>query len=144
MLIAHGTLVLVVDGAKMAIFRNRGTDIAPALDEIETDHDYSPRTSVQGSDKPGRSFQSGNVGRSGYGEADLHQADEDRFAIAAVDRLAARAGADTALIVIAPPHTLGVLREHYPAPVRAQIVAEIDKDYAGRPGTDVAAMLATH
>ena len=34
--------------------------------------------------------------------------------------------------------------EHYPAPVRAQIVAEIDKDYAGRPGTDVAAMLATH
>ena len=144
MLVAHGTLVLVVDGAKMAIYRNRGTDIAPALDEVETDHSFSPRTSVQGSDKPGRSFQSGNVGRSGYGESDLHQADEDRFAIAAAARLAARAGADTPLIVVAPPHALGVLRKHYPASVRAQIVAEIDKDYAGRPVADIAALLATN
>ena len=77
-------------------------------------------------------------------ETDFHQADEDRFAIAAAGRLAARAGAGMGLIVVAPPHTLGVLRKHYAAPVRAAIVAEIDKDYAGRPAADVAALLATH
>lgn len=144
MLVAHGTLVLVVDGAKMAIYRNRGSDIAPALDEIETDHDYSPRTSAQGTDKPGRSFSSAGAGRSGYSETDFHEADEERFVVAAAGRLADHVGANTPVIVVATPRALGVLRKHYAAPVRARIVAEIDKDYAGRPAADVAALLATH
>lgn len=143
MLVAHGTLVLVADGAKMTIFRNHGSDIAPALEVVETDGQFSARTSAQGTDKPGRSFSSVGSGRSGYSETDFHQADEDRFAIAAAERLAALAGAGMGLIVVAPPHTLGVLRKHYAAPVRAAIVAEIDKDYAGRPAADVAALLAT-
>ena len=80
MLVAHGTLVLVADGAKMTIFRNHGSDIAPALEVVETDGQFSARTSAQGTDRPGRSFSSVGSGRSGYSETDFHQADEDRFA----------------------------------------------------------------
>jgi protein required for attachment to host cells len=66
-------------------------------------------------------------------EADYHQQTEDRFAIRAAEELNGRALRHEydALIVVAPPRTLGELRSHYHKTVRDRLVAEIAKDLTG-------------
>jgi protein required for attachment to host cells len=67
------------------------------------------------------------------GETDYHQMEEDRFAAEVAEMLKRRASSNSieALIVAAPPHTLGELRKHYHKEVQARIVSEIAKDLTG-------------
>ena len=44
-------------------------------------------------------------------------------------------------ILIAPPHALGVIRKSLPADIRQRLLAEIDKDYAGRTAIEIGQML---
>jgi len=46
---------------------------------------------------------------------------------------AVSAGETAAVVVVAPPRALGVLREAYTAAVRKAITAEIPKDYVNMP-----------
>ncbi|MCW3846026.1 host attachment family protein [Sphingomonas sp. LB-2] len=106
MLVPHGALVLVLDGAHVQLLRNRGGDVVPDLEAVPGDQ--IPRC----------------AGRTD----DRHQ---DRFArdvIAAVDPLLA---GGTPLILVAPPQRLGELRAEVPKRVRRHIVGEIAKDLAG-------------
>jgi protein required for attachment to host cells len=142
MLVPHGTMILVLDGAKMALLRNRGTDFVPELDPI--DHAVHPAASTAelGTDRPGRSFSSQGPGRSAYPATDFHQAEEDGFAKAAaatLDALAAQS--DAKFIVVAAPRVLGVIRKHYGAEVRKRLICEIDKDYASHPAAEIASLL---
>jgi protein required for attachment to host cells len=73
MLVAHGTHIMVVDGAKMLLFRNRGKDFAPDLERIDHQETHVDRTANLGSDKPGRSFQSSGNGRSAHESTDYHR-----------------------------------------------------------------------
>lgn len=52
MLIPHGAHVMVVDGAKMALFCNGGKDFAPRLELNEEQEHRVPRTSSLGTDQP--------------------------------------------------------------------------------------------
>jgi protein required for attachment to host cells len=141
MLVPHGTLVMVVDGAKAQLFRNSGADNAPQLALLEAEAQIVPRTSEMGDERPGRSFQSGTVARSAHQTTDFHQIMEDRFAEKAAERLSALIKGDARGILIAAPHTLGVMRKHLGAETRKRLIAEIAKDYVDRTATDIAAML---
>ena len=44
-------------------------------------------------------------------------------------------------ILIAPPHAMGVIRKSLPADIRQRLLAEIDKDYAGRTAIEIGQML---
>ena len=106
----NNTLVLVADGRKMLFLRNHGE--AAQIDlrvEAHREQD-NPRNQDQASDAPGRSFASVGTRRSAMEESDFHQIEEDRFAAEAADLLRERAlrGDFDALVVVAPPRTLGV------------------------------------
>ncbi|WP_162986835.1 host attachment family protein [Sphingomonas paeninsulae] len=145
MLVFHGAMILVIDGAKLSLFRNRGRDFAIDLELVEHSVQHAAQTADIGTDKPGRSFSSVGHGRSAHETTDFHQADEDDFARAAIDRLNALAlQSDFDFIIVAAPHVLGFIRPRYSADLKKRLVAEIDKDYAGRPAADVAELLLNY
>jgi protein required for attachment to host cells len=145
MLIPHGAHVMVVDGAKMALFRNSGKDFAPHLDLVEEREKRTPRTSQLGSDQPGRGFQSMGSERANYETTDLHQLQEDAFATEAAQRLGKLlGGAKDRAVLVAAPRVLGVMRKCLKPEVREKLIAEIDKDYAGRSAAEITQMLGNH
>ena len=145
MIVPNGTLVLVVDGARSALFRNVGTALGPDLKLIETADQPSPRTATAGTDRPGRQHESTGTRRGSYESPDYHQQDEDRFALRAAEQLN-RVAADGGhkLILVAAPKVLGTMRTHITAATQQLLIAEIAKDYAGRAASDVADMLSRH
>ncbi len=145
MLVPHGRMVMVLDGAKMALFRNRGTDFAPVLEHIDHSAHHAAKTTELGADKPGRSLSSEGDGQSAYQSTDFHQAEEDGFAKASADTLNVLAEeSKLGFIVVAAPHVLGVMRKKYSSDLRAHLVGEIDKDYASRSASDIAGLLREH
>jgi len=141
MLIAHDTHIMVIDGANKSLFRNRGTDFAPDLERIDHRHRQTGRTSVMGTDKPGRSFQSTGNTRSAHESTDYHQQEEDRFANEAADQLNMLLTGGASAILIATPHVLGAMRKRLSPGARSRITVEIDKDYAQRSVEDITALL---
>ncbi len=146
MLIPHGAHVLVLDGAKLLLLRNSGTDTAPNLAVAKHDQHDSAATHDQGSDEPGTAQASTGSVRSGYEQTDHHQQDEDRFAVAAAEMLKTEVLAHRImqLIVVAAPKTLGVLRKHYHGEVEKRLLGEIAKDVAGRPNDEITALILAH
>lgn len=145
MLVFHGAVILVIDGAKFSLYRNRGRDFAVDLELLDHRTKRIPQTAGIGTDRPGRSFSSTGPGRSAYETTDFHQREEDDFAVQAVEKLnelAQQSNLD--FIVVAAPHVLGVMRRHYSAHLRKRLVAEIDKDLAGRPASQIAELLLNH
>jgi protein required for attachment to host cells len=144
LLIPHGAHVMVVDGARMSLFRNRGKDFDPRLELIEERKRQAPRTSAIGTDRPGRSRQ--NLGTAGgtHQGTDFHQMVEDEFAAAAAARLGDLLHSEEAsAVLVASPKALGVMRRQLGSKLRGRLIAEIDKDYAGRPAADVVELLAS-
>lgn len=160
--IPRGALVLVGDGARAVFLRNHGEPDLLDLRLAEVMQQENPRTSVQGDDAPGRradapslagaAVASGNgrmpLGAAGHGrggprsameQTDWHQLAEDRFAKTIADALyrQAHAGAFDALVVVAPPKTMAVLRKEFHKEVQARIAGEVTKDLAGRPIGDI-------
>lgn len=143
MTIPHNTLVLVADGRKMLFLRNvgQGQQI-----ELHTE-DHMERDDLKNheikSDAAGAGAQSGGYGRPAMDETDFHQQDEDRNAAKAADQLRIRAlaGDFEALVIVAPPKTLGELRKHLHKEVENRIVLELAKEMTDRPLPDIAAML---
>jgi protein required for attachment to host cells len=89
-----------------------------------------PASHEIGSDKPGRVFDRMGEGRHHTGGTDLHEKQETIFLKTIADKInrKAEAKAFDRLILIAPPHTLGLLRQELSEQATAQIVAEIPKD----------------
>ena len=129
----NNALVLVADGRKMLFLRNHGegAQIDLRLEAHRQQENASNRD--QATDAPGRSFASVGSRRSAMEETDFHQIEEDRFAAEAADLLRERAlsGDFEALVVVAPPRTLGELRKHYHKEVASRIVDEFQKDLTG-------------
>ena len=142
MLIAHDLLIMAVDGARMSLFRNKGTVREPQLELLVEEEQKSPSTAELGDDKPGRSFQSVGNARGAYETTDLHQQAEDEFALEMAELLVFHMHDDERrAVLIAPPHALGLMRKHLPKDIRERLIAEIDKDYAGRSTSDVTELL---
>lgn len=128
MLTPHGALILVVDGGKMRLLRNSGSETAPALEVLRQRRLRNPRDHVMGDDRSGRSFQSVGRERSTHETRSRHQLRKDKFGQRALKEAVAAAGDMTPLVIIAPPHMLGSLRTSLAGDGKANIAAEIAKD----------------
>jgi len=131
-----GTWVVVADGRKGLILRNAGDATIANLKLIEqVDSPRIPRTSDMGTDKPGRSVDSGSGRRSAVEQTDWHERAEQEHAraVAASIERHCQAGEMGRLIVVAPPKTLAVLRDTFSPEVKHAIVDEIAKDLTKHP-----------
>ena len=141
--LANNALVLVTDGRKTLFFRNHGDE--NQIDLRTESHEERPdlKDSDIKSDAPGVQAQSGGFGRQSYEETDFHQLEEDRWAHAAAEEVNRRVlenGFD-ALVVIAPPKTLGTIRKKLHKEAERRLVCEIPKEMTGRPIPDIEALL---
>jgi protein required for attachment to host cells len=142
--IAHGTWVVVCDGAKALVLENVGDARFPNLRTREVFEETHDATHEQGTDAPGRSHNSVGSARSAMEQTDWHDQSERRF----LDQLAARLdnavnnGEATALIIVAPPRALGVLRQAYSQRLRGALKHEVDKDLVKMPVHEIEKNLA--
>jgi protein required for attachment to host cells len=143
MQIPHDSFVLVADGKKSLFFRNEGdAEYLNLIVEREDGH-ADPKDGEIKSDGPGRAFASVGAGRLAYEETDFHQQGEDRFAAGTAEMLNARALRNEydALVVVAPPRTLGELRKHYHKEVERRLVGEVPKDLVNTPVAEIEKIL---
>ena len=142
--LANNALVLVTDGRKTLFFRNHGDENQIDLrTEAFDQRDEAGFNRELATDGPGVSFQSVGYGHSTYEETDFKQLEEDRWAHAAAEEVNRRALANgyDALVVIAPPKTLGVIRKKLHKEAARRLVCEIPKEMTKRPIPDVEALI---
>lgn len=142
--IRHGDWVIVCDGKKALVLENAGDEKFLNLKTREVYEHPDAKTHELGTDAPGRAFSSVGAGRSAMEPTDWHTQEEDRFLRKLAERLdaAVNAGEANALVLIAPPRALGVLRQTYSHALRAAIGAEIDKDFVKLPVHEIEKHLA--
>lgn len=131
MLLPHGALVAVVDGAGLELYRNSGDEIAPELSLMK-----APNLDEHNKDAGARH-------RSSSANPDGHQGEEDAHAAAVTDWLNQQVLTHNIahLVVIAAPRTLGEMRRRYDKALEAVLIGELHKDLIGRPGQDIMAAL---
>lgn len=122
-------MVAVVDGEKVALFKNTGgQDVA-----LTAQPNPSIEERVVGA--PGRASSGANP--------DNDTQAEDGFAMGVAEVLNKRAiaGKFDHLLVIAAPKTLGELRKHWHKELSAKLVGEIAKDLTGHSTDQIAAAI---
>jgi protein required for attachment to host cells len=142
--IRHGDWVVVCDGKKALLLENAGDEKFLNLKTKEVHEHPDPKTHEQGTDAPGRAFQSVGHTRSAMEQTDWHEQGEQRFLQSLVAHLdaAVNGGKAKSLIVVAPPRALGVLRQAYSHKVRSVLRGEIDKDFVRLPVHEIERHLA--
>jgi protein required for attachment to host cells len=142
--IRQGEWVVVCDGAKALVLENVGDDVHPNLKTRQVYEQKAAKTHEQGSDAPGRAIQSVGGKRSAMEQTDWHEQDEQKFLADLVDRLdaAVTAGDAKAVVIVAPPRALGVLRQSYSPRLREALRAEVDKDLVKMPVHEIEKRLA--
>jgi protein required for attachment to host cells len=143
-LVRQGDWVVICDGKKALVLENVGDTKFLNLKTREVYEQPLPKTSEQGTDAPGRSVNSIDSRRSAMEQTDWHDQEEQRFLQKLAGHLDAEvnAGNAKALILIAPPRALGVLRQAYSPNLRSALRAEIDKDLVRMPVRDIEKHLA--
>ena len=129
MLIADGTLILAVDGGRMSLMRYDRDKPRCKLELVKEREIANPRDSEQGTDAPGRSYNSMGGGGSAHEGGQWHDRKEAEFATQCLEEALAYDN-DSKLVLVTPPHMLGILRDKIGKAEKARIIAEIDKDYA--------------
>lgn len=128
MLVPHGAYILAIDGGHTRLLRNRGRECAIDLDTIDERRLFNPRTHILSETQPGRAFQAIGRERSAYESTDTHRRRGDAFCEAALEDAITAAADAPALILIAPPRVMGVLRKHVMRRRPHPLVHEIVKD----------------
>jgi protein required for attachment to host cells len=140
----HNALVLVADGRKMLLFRNRGDEDQIDLRTEAHDARADRKDRELRTDAPGTVQQSFGFGHSTYEETDFQQQQEDRWIKDAAEELKKRALRNdfNALAIVAPPKALGYLKKNLHKEVEKRVVFTINKEMSGRPLPDIEALLA--
>lgn len=141
--IDHNAWVMVGDGEKALFFRNEGDATYPNLQVVDVMEQDNPRTSEQGTDRPGRSFASVGTRRSAMQETNWHKLEKHRFAKEIADTLyaAAHRGQYSKLVIAAPPMIMGDLRKAFHKEVSDKVVAEVSKDLTNMPAQEIEKIL---
>lgn len=120
------SLVAVVDGEKLALFRNEGSAIEIRLEAVE-----APPLEDRVVGSPGRIFSDANP------DNDTQAEDGHAMSVAqALNNWALKNRFDK-LVVIAAPKTMGELRKHWHKQVEGSIIGEITKTLTGRSTEDI-------
>ncbi|MEP2829547.1 host attachment protein [Parvibaculum sp.] len=123
--------IVVTDGGtcRFLASEKRNADPVVALPDINLPN---PPTREQGTDKPGRTFESVGTRRSAYEPpVDWHEQAKRDFArdIGELLKEKSRTGDFDNLILVAPPEMLGNLRLHLSEETKKKLLGEVNKDY---------------
>ena len=145
----NDTWVVVADGEKYLLLRNRGDRAHLRLEVVDHGDSPTPPARALASDRPGRRHDSkrdmsGRVeswGKSAMEQTDWHRLAERQHADELTRKLADWAGKGRfrQLVVVADPRSLGAMRTGYDDALRSVIVAEIAKDLTNLPLTGIEA-----
>jgi protein required for attachment to host cells len=144
MQIAHDALVMVADGRKILVLRNKGDSAFPQLETEQVHAQDNPADRDQTSDAAGRSSSPVGGQQSSVEQVSFHELEEARFAAEAAYMLRRRALSNDyeQLIIVAPPTALGQMRKHYHKTVQDRLVGEIAKDLSNHPVADIEKIIA--
>ena len=138
MLLPHGTVFALVDGAAFELYRNAGTEADPKLQampvpELETTN-YS--AGARDHDKVSRF----NSGAPKDRESKL---EERAHAVAVTDWLNAQAlaGKIDRLVIVADPRSLGEMRRHYHKKLEEVLLRDLDRTLTGAKGEAIVKIL---
>lgn len=139
MQLPNNSVVLVADGRKSLFFRNEGDGEFPSLSIEDKAEFANPAHNEQASDLAGQSSRTKDGHGGSMEEVDFHRQEEDRFAaeLAATLKKRALANEFEALLIAAPPRTLGELRKHYHKEVARRIIGELSKDLVNLPVSEI-------
>lgn len=141
-LLAKGIWIVVADGERALFLENTGTPDKPKLslrEKAQAEDDGMELT-----DRPGRMQDTGRQQLSAMELTDHERLARERFAVTVAERINRLAGRDgvSRLVVVAPPQTLAVLRDHISDGARKAVLAEIDKDLTHHPLDKIGALVA--
>ena len=149
MALPNNALVLVLDGRKSLFFRNHGDEEmidlrTEAHDEREDRKDREIKTDAPGTAATGLSG-GGDTHRPAMEETDFHQQEEDLWVKDAAEELRKRALRNDfdALVIVAPPKALGVLRKELHKEVEKRVILTLNKEMSGRPIPDIEQLLVS-
>jgi protein required for attachment to host cells len=130
------TWVLLADGAEARIYKEKKSRELSLLDEFSSKASHS-LTHELVSDRPGRSYESMGTGarRSMEAQSDPQAVAKEKFVAMVAAHLndAALAKKYDHLIVCAPPHVLGELRQCLDGHTKKLVQAELHKDLMKTP-----------
>ena len=131
MKLPHDAWVVVADGEKHLMLLNNGDADRLDLRVHGVEERDSAPNSATGTERPGRYPQQGGR-RETVEQTDWRRLEKEAFAAELAEELnkAAARHAFPALVVIADPRTLGVLRPHLSKQVQALLAGEITADLA--------------
>ena len=129
MILPHGALVVVADGSKLQLFRNKAVE--PEIELIAFSHPAIVPSNAG----------SGLRHHNESSNPDAHRKAEDGFVAVSAGQLNRMAldGAFDRIVIIADPRTLGELRKHFHAALQSRIIGELAKDLTGHSVHDIAA-----
>jgi len=123
---------VLVNGFHAVVLRNAGTATQPHMEQVWTAEDVLSHTVRPRVSRPGRVFESASRRRSAY-EAKSHLLSQKRLFLENVmhklEQLIVSGECD-AIVLIAAPSALGILRAIMPRTVAHRITLEVAKDYA--------------
>jgi protein required for attachment to host cells len=133
------TFILIADGsrARLVVSEGRGKPLADVPD-AEFEQESRP-TRELGRDRPGRVQESATSARHAVEQPDLHQREEERFAIRLAEMLDQRLAQSDyeKLVLVAAPEMLGSLRAALSEKVRAILSGEIAKNLTKIPNPEI-------
>lgn len=141
------TWILVADGAKARILERRapGGPLTPVSNQCFTEFEARQSTRETGTDRPGRVHESADVARHAMEpRVDWHRFAKEQFAKRVADALesAAKRHKFEALILIAPPRTLGDLRGVLGRNAASLVESEVGRDLTNLPDHELPEHLA--
>lgn len=141
--LVHGIWIVVADGEKALFLRNEGDPEYPNFQVVRAVKDENPATRQQGTDQPGRHYDTAMPNKSGFEETDWHRIGKERFAEDIAERLykLAHKGQFDKLILVAPPVVLGTLRKAIHKEVADCVVDEIPKTLTNHTMWDIEKLL---
>ena len=121
MLIPHGTVIALVDGKHLELYRNTGDEAGPIFTALP-----SPKLDAHN--------HSAGSHHSSAGNHDDHMVIEDAHAAAAAAWLNSEVLGHRIehLVVVAAPRTLGEMRKHYHKQLEQALLCELHKDLIGK------------
>jgi protein required for attachment to host cells len=141
------TWFVVADGAKARVLARRGGrgPLEPASNMCFTEAEARLPTRDVGADRPGRVHESADTRRHAMEpRVDWHRFAKEQFArgVAAALETAAQRKLYEELILVAPPRTLGDLRQALGRHAKALVAGEIAKDLTHLPDHELSTHLA--
>jgi len=141
--LSNDAWVLIADGEKALFLKNLTDSEDPNLEVVRKEEQENPKDIDQSANRPGRMPDTGAGQRSAMDDTDWHELAKERFADDLAELLYKQAHKHrfNEIVLVAPPKTLGELRQKMHKEVAAKVIAEVPKTLTNHPLDEIEAQL---